>query len=71
MSERYTIEPTDYRDYGVLYFDNDEVMTDRNVVDKLNAYDKRIQELEKGIIECLFNSEESLGMFAERMRLVE
>lgn len=40
------------------------------VVDLLNEQQARIEMLEKGILDCLFNNK-SVGMLAEEMRLVE
>ena len=40
------------------------------IIDLLNEQEKRINELEKGILDCLYDGE-SIGMFAEKMGLVE
>lgn len=40
------------------------------IVDLLNEQQSRIEMLEKGILDCLFNNK-SLGILAEKMGLVE
>ena len=40
------------------------------IVDVLNGQQARIEMLEKGILDCLFNNK-SIGMLAEEMGLVE
>ena len=40
------------------------------VVDLLNEQQARIEMLEKGILDCLFNNK-SIGILAEEMRIVE
>ena len=42
----------------------------QKLCDLLNEQQARIEMLEKGILDCLFNNK-SIGMFAEEMRLVE
>ena len=66
---RYTLM---FDEHTFFVFDNDkeERMTALNVTKKLNEQQARIEMLEKGILDCLFNNK-SLGMFAEEMGLVE
>lgn len=45
-------------------------LTAREAVDCLNEQQARIEMLEKGILDYLFNNK-SVGMLAEEMRLVE
>lgn len=47
--------------------DEDDVYS---IAIKLNEQQTRIEMLEKGILDCLFNNK-SIGMLAEEMRLVE
>lgn len=48
--------------YWQEYFDE--------IVDLVNEQQARIEMLEKGILDCLFNNK-SVGVLAEEMRLVE
>ena len=57
--------------YGGIYDSKTDRVLDVNDVEhKLNEQQARIEMLEKGILDCLFNNK-SIGMLAEEMGLVE
>lgn len=70
MSEkRFTFEYDDGQ-WGVpLFYDDGKKLCFDEVVDLLNEQETRIDLLEKGILDCLFE-DKSIGMFAEDMELV-
>ena len=55
---------------GIYDSKTDRVLDVNDVEHKLNEQQARIEMLEKGILDCLFNNK-SIGMLAEEMGLVE
>ena len=71
MSEkRFRLIKIDDYVFQIKDIDNDLYLVAEQICNLLNEQQARIEMLEKGILDCLFNNK-SIGILAEEMELVE
>jgi len=68
--KRFRLIKIDDYVFQIKDIDNDLYLVAEQICNLLNEQQARIEMLEKGILDCLFNNK-SIGILAEEMELVE